>query len=152
MTTQNKLARAWFAWLHNCVAHPLLFWTSNANWAVSLHDWTATKWLGETNEQRQPQPPTQNTQDAEVYAEIDRATAKFPTWPTDPLHAVSVLGEEYGELVKAVLQHAYEPRKSELSDVREEAIQTAAMALRFVRSIDQYEFTRCKQHSQHGAP
>ncbi len=33
-----------------------------------------------------------------VKAELTRATAKFPTWPTDPLHALAVLGEEFGEL------------------------------------------------------
>jgi hypothetical protein len=85
---------------------------------------------------------------APVLAELERATAKFPTWPTDPLHAVCVLGEEFGELQKAVLQHTYEPHKSNRNDVREEAIQTAAMALRFLLSIDNYEFDRCPQHSQ----
>jgi hypothetical protein len=40
----------------------------------------------------------------EVLAELERATSKFPTWPTDPFHALSVLGEEYGELQKSVLQ------------------------------------------------
>lgn len=39
----------------------------------------------------------------EVKAELDRAVVKFPTWPTDPFHALAVLGEEYGELTKAVL-------------------------------------------------
>ncbi len=39
--------RAWFAFLHNCVAHPLLFLTANASWTVRFHDWTAAKWLGE---------------------------------------------------------------------------------------------------------
>ena len=37
----------------------------------------------------------------EVMAEVARATQKFPTWPTDPLHALAVLGEEFGELTKA---------------------------------------------------
>lgn len=41
---------------------------------------------------------------ADVLAELERATRKFPTWPTDPLHAVVVLGEEFGELTKAVLE------------------------------------------------
>jgi len=27
--------------LHNCVAHPLLFWSGDARWAVWLHDETA---------------------------------------------------------------------------------------------------------------
>jgi NTP pyrophosphatase (non-canonical NTP hydrolase) len=46
-----------------------------------------------------------------VQAELARAVAKFPTWPTDPLHALAVLGEEFGELTKAMLQHTYEPHK-----------------------------------------
>lgn len=81
--------------------------------------------------------------------EVDRARAKFSTWPTDPLHAVAVLGEEFGELTKATLQHTYEPHKSDFADVRTEAIQTAAMALRFVASLDQYVFQReSPQHQQ----
>jgi NTP pyrophosphatase (non-canonical NTP hydrolase) len=83
----------------------------------------------------------------QAQAEVARATAKFPTWPTDPLHALAVLGEEYGELTKAVLQHTYEPHKSTLEDVRQEAIQTAAMALRFLSSLDKYEYRQCPQHS-----
>ena len=34
----------------------------------------------------------------DVQAELKRAATKFPTWPTDPIHALAVLGEEYGEL------------------------------------------------------
>jgi len=59
-----------------------------------------------------------------------------------------VLGEEYGELQKAVLQSIYEPHKSTPADVRTEAVQTAAMALRFLLSLDAYEYTRCQQHEQ----
>ena len=84
----------------------------------------------------------------EVTQELERAVAKFPTWPTDALHAVAILGEEYGELQKAALQHMYEPHKSTLADIRAEAVQTAAMALRFIDSIDRYEFKRSKQHVQ----
>jgi NTP pyrophosphatase (non-canonical NTP hydrolase) len=49
---------------------------------------------------------------AEVREEIVRAIAKFPTWPTDPLHAVAVVCEEAGELTKATLQAVYERHKS----------------------------------------
>jgi hypothetical protein len=84
----------------------------------------------------------------EVIQELYRATIKFPTWPTDPLHAVAVLGEEYGELTKAMVQLIYEPHKTSLAEVREEAIQTAAMALRLVMSLDRYEYRRCDQHAQ----
>lgn len=83
-----------------------------------------------------------------VAGEIEHAMRKFPTWPTDPLHAVAVLGEEFGELTKAALQLTYEPHKASVADVRMEAIQTAAMALRFVMSLDQYQYKRGEQHSQ----
>lgn len=84
----------------------------------------------------------------EVLHEIDAAAQKFPSWPTDPLHALAVLGEEYGELTKAMLQHTYEPQKSSLDDVRMEAIQTAAMAIRLLMSLDRYEYAPCAQHHQ----
>lgn len=83
-----------------------------------------------------------------VLAEVERATLKFPTWPTDPLHALAVLGEEFGELTKAALQLTYEPHKTSPDDVRAEAIQTAAMALRFAASLDRYEYRRGEQHAQ----
>lgn len=84
----------------------------------------------------------------EVLNEVERATVKFPTWPTDPLHALAVLGEEYGELNKAVLQAVYEPHKSTPADVREEAIQCAAMAVRFLMSLPIYRYGGCEQHMQ----
>lgn len=84
----------------------------------------------------------------DVLAEVERATRKFPTWPTDPLHAVAVLGEEFGELTKAVLQTVYEPHKVKDGELRTEAVQTAAMALRFLSSLGRYEFARCEQHEQ----
>ena len=98
------------------------------------------------NDLRQGITPMQQ----QVFDEIERAIAKFPTWPTDPLHALAVLGEEFGELTKATLQAVYEPHKSSMADVREEAIQTAAMALRFVESLDRYELITGDQHVQGG--
>lgn len=85
-----------------------------------------------------------------ALTEVASASAKFPTWPTDPLHALAVLGEEYGELNKAVLQMVYEPHKASasLENVRDEAIQTAAMALRFLMSLDQYKYGPSEQHVQ----
>jgi hypothetical protein len=83
-----------------------------------------------------------------VMDEIRRATHLFPTWPTDPLHALSILGEEFGELTKAVLQTAYEPHKVKEGELRTEAVQTAAMALRFLASLDRYEFVPSAQHAQ----
>lgn len=86
----------------------------------------------------------------QVLAELERATAKFPTWPTDPLHALAVLGEEFGELTKAMLQHTYEPHKGiTAQDIRAEAIQTA-MALRLAMSLEAYQYKPAPQHSQRG--
>ena len=75
---------------------------------------------------------------ADIEAEIARATAKFPTWPTDALHAVGVVAEEMGELQKEVMQLTYEPHKSTPETVRKEAVQLAAMSIRFLMSLDRY--------------
>lgn len=84
----------------------------------------------------------------QIGAEVARATKKFPTWPTDPLHALAVLGEEFGELTKAMLQLTYEPHKTNAEEVRTEALQTAAMALRLAMSLEKYRYAPCHQHSQ----
>lgn len=84
----------------------------------------------------------------EVKDELEKAMGKFPTWPTDPLHALAVLSEEKGELDKAVLQMTYEPHKTNLDEVRMEAIQTAAMSLRFLVSFDNYVYKCSEQHKQ----
>ena len=75
-----------------------------------------------------------------VMNELAKAEAKHPEWPTDPLHAIAIIGEEFGELTQAVLQVTYEPGKSLITDVRREAVQTAAMALRFLQSMDAYVY------------
>ena len=91
-----------------------------------------------------------NTPLQEIMGEVERAMRKFPTWPTDPLHALAVLGEEYGELTKEMVQLTYEPHKTSLAEVRKEAIQCAAMAIRLVASLERYEFTPGPQHAQEG--
>ncbi len=47
-----------------------------------------------------------------------------------------------------MLQLTYEPDKATAADVWEEAIQTAAMALRLAMSLDHYEYKRGEQHQQ----
>ncbi len=86
-----------------------------------------------------------------VLAELNRAQTKFPTWPTDPLHAAAVLAEEMGELQRAIQQVIYEPDKAQPGDVQTEAVQTAAMALRFLMSLDRYVYARSEQHTQEKA-
>jgi hypothetical protein len=85
----------------------------------------------------------------EVLDELGRATTKFPTWPTDALHAFAVIGEEAGELQKEVLQLTYEPHKSSEEAVRKEAIQLAAVSLRFLMSLERYAYQPRRQHRQH---
>src|SRR5690606_5312004 len=75
-----------------------------------------------------------------VLSELISAIGKFPTWPTDPLHAVAILGEEFGELTRAVMQASYEPHKGGPLEVRAEALQTAAMAIRFLIGLNAYQY------------
>ena len=88
----------------------------------------------------------------EIEAELDRAVRKFPTWPDDIIHAGNIVTEEAGELAKAILQSVYEPRKSDLDDVGAEAVQTAAMAIRFLLSLHRYDRDPSEQHAQEAAP
>lgn len=86
-----------------------------------------------------------------VLDELNRARTKFPTWPTDPLHAAAILAEEVGELQQAILQEIYEPERAQPGGVQTEAVQTAAMALRFLLSLDRYVYARSEQHGQEKA-
>lgn len=85
---------------------------------------------------------------ADIIGEIEKACRKFPQWPNDPLHAAMVIGEEAGEISKAVLQACYEPHKATPEDVRMECIQTAAMCIRFLISMPVYQFKPGLQHDQ----
>lgn len=83
----------------------------------------------------------------EVKSEIERAMRKYPLWPHDPVHAAAVVAEESGELVKEVLETCYSHKSGSARNAREEAIQTAAMAIRFIIAFDNehYMFTPSKQ-------
>lgn len=83
-----------------------------------------------------------------IRAEVSKATTKFPTWPTRVIDAGNVVSEEAGELAKACLQATYEKHKETPEGVRMEAVQTGAMAIRFLMSMDRYDFTPGPQHSQ----
>ncbi|MGP2408363.1 hypothetical protein V2A84_01835 [Yersinia sp. 2553 StPb PI] len=74
---------------------------------------------------------------SEIINEANRASLIHPTWPTDAVHAVSILTEESGELMKAAIEYHY--NNGDLEAVREEAVQTGAMALRVLMHIDKYK-------------
>ena len=92
-------------------------------------------------------PPHDTTVSA-ILAEEQRSVRKFPTWPSDPLHAMGVVHEEVGELAKEVLQLVYEPHKTTGAAVAAEAMQAAAMLIRFARSLERYDFEPGPQHRQ----
>lgn len=73
----------------------------------------------------------------EIIDEAIRASSIHPDWPTDALHAVSILTEESGELMKAAIEYHY--NNGDIEAIREEAIQTGAMALRVLINIDKYK-------------
>lgn len=77
-----------------------------------------------------------------VVIELNNAKQKHPAWPITPeraykpkgdyIHAAAIVSEEAGELTRAALQFHYEGGR--FYDMHKEAIQTAAMALRFLTS------------------
>lgn len=73
----------------------------------------------------------------EIIDEAVRASEIHPKWPTDALHAVSILTEKSGDLTDAAVNYQY--HDGDLEAVRHEAIQTAAMALRVLLNIDKYK-------------
>ena len=59
-----------------------------------------------------------------------------------------MVGEEAGELGKACLEATYEKHKSGPIEVEMEAIQTGAMAVRFLMSMGRYDYSEGPQHEQ----
>ncbi len=73
---------------------------------------------------------------AEISNELERAEKKFPYWPKDSIHASAIINEEAGELIRAALQYHYE--SGEISELKKEAIQCAAMCVRFLKNFQSY--------------
>ena len=69
-----------------------------------------------------------------IENELESARKKFPDFPRDPIHAAAVVAEESGELVRASLRVTYE--QAGYNEMKLEAIQTAAMAIRFLLCLD----------------
>jgi hypothetical protein len=71
-----------------------------------------------------------------ILSELIRAENKFPTWPDDIIHAVSIVNEESGEAIRAALQYKYE--NGTLEAIEKELIQTAAMCLRCLYNLPKF--------------
>lgn len=66
-----------------------------------------------------------------ILEELERAEKKHQQWPVDVIHAAAIITEESGELMRAALQWNYENGQQE--ELKKEAIQTAAMCIRFLQ-------------------
>lgn len=67
---------------------------------------------------------------AAVLDELARAEKKHPHWPDDEIHKAAIVCEESGELLRAAIQFEREGGRSDA--MKKEAVQTAAMAVRFL--------------------
>jgi NTP pyrophosphatase (non-canonical NTP hydrolase) len=80
-----------------------------------------------------------------IYSEIEKeliyAEQQHPNYPTDIFKQLAIMQEEAGEVTMAV--NDLESGKSTIKQVREELIQTAAMCVRMIENLREYEN---KQH------
>ena len=72
-----------------------------------------------------------------INIELVKAEQKFPGWPKDIVHGVSIIQEECGELVKACLDFYY--GRGTIEQVKKEMGQTGAMVYRFGLHLEDYE-------------
>ena len=75
-----------------------------------------------------------------IEIELRQAKKAHPNWPDHVAAQAGIVCEESGELMRAALQIKYERKAgSELEKqkdaLKKEAIQTAAMAIRFLQNI-----------------
>jgi len=71
-----------------------------------------------------------------VTDEVKRAEQLHPSWPANMFEAITIITEEVGELAQAALDMKF--KKNSLAHVQEEAVQTAAMAIRFLIHLEKY--------------
>lgn len=78
----------------------------------------------------------------DILQELKRAEAKFPRWPTDVVHGAAIVVEEAGESLKAANELFWESERIvgeiAMASLREELIQTAAMACRMINYLDRF--------------
>ena len=65
-----------------------------------------------------------------VKLEMEEAERVWPVWPQDVIHQAAIVGEEAGELIEAAVSLTYD--QGTAGAIRDEAIHTAAMALRLL--------------------
>lgn len=70
---------------------------------------------------------------SDIFDELRRAEKMHPGWPKNLFEAAAIIGEEFGELQQAMLRKKHEG--GSIDDVYNEAIQTAAMGIRFCLNL-----------------
>lgn len=80
-----------------------------------------------------------NSAMSEVLRALVLAEKRHPGWPKDMLYAAAIVAEEAGELIQAALDFEAYVGPHNTTNMREEAAQTAAVALRFLIGLDEHE-------------
>ena len=70
----------------------------------------------------------------QILTELKKAEDKYPEWPKDIIHQAAIVNEESGELIRACLNIHY--HNENIFEAEIEAIQTAAMAIRFIKNLN----------------
>lgn len=70
----------------------------------------------------------------QIMDEFTRAKKLHPKWPDDPIHQAAIVAEEAGELLRAAIDVRF--FGGDIWKMRKEAIQTAAMAVRFLMNFN----------------
>lgn len=100
--------------------------------ALVIEGWLLQLAKSIKDEEGEPEPTRTALQS--VLAERERQDAKWGEQNHDPFLYLTILGEEYGETCKAALDAKFD--KGTIEHLREEAVQTAAVALAIVECID----------------
>jgi hypothetical protein len=78
-----------------------------------------------------------------IIVELEKALKKHPDWPKDKIHCAAILGEEAGELIQASIDFEYaksfKSKSNSYKNMKIEAAQVGAMAIRFLVNIDKNE-------------
>ena len=88
----------------------------------------------------------------DIFAELARAEHIHPIWPGqgrrgDHIAAASIVAEEGGEVLKAANNYAMHGRGT-IAHLRAEAVQTGAMAIRFLLNLESVERQRINESAR----
>jgi len=72
-----------------------------------------------------------------ILFEIESAESKYPIWPECHIRRAAIVAEEAGELIREA--NLLSEGKGNIENLKTEAIQTAATAIRFLKLLDNPE-------------